>query len=299
MEENILKELIKSRKILKNKFESIRMGDVEKAEKLEKAFKPLTDPLKTLVKLADDKNASKFQNESTHIPNYLKRKYEDNLNSSTPKKKITKQTNVEFSTYKEMSKNNTYDEEEEHSKDDSFYSQTDDMNLSLMSRNKKLDEVYGPYKDETGQWKLGNSNLKVSDDKIIIGNQNWAATPGLFELLFYKNPKHYDKSELEIYKNILLNTSAHKKNFDPKAQLKGNRGQKYKNIIKKVFDSTHTGKGLMRVNLKNSNYIYWDDPNELVDRLKLLVASQNAGHTNHNNEIISIVEELREANIIY
>jgi hypothetical protein len=43
---------------------------------------------------------------------------------------------------------------------------------------------------------------------------------------------------------------------------------------------------------------YWDDPNELVDRLRLLVSSTSAGHTGHNNEIISILEELREARII-
>lgn len=43
---------------------------------------------------------------------------------------------------------------------------------------------------------------------------------------------------------------------------------------------------------------YWDDPNELVDRLRLLASSASAGHTGHNNEIISIIEELREANLI-
>jgi hypothetical protein len=47
------------------------------------------------------------------------------------------------------------------------------------------------------------------------------------------------------------------------------------------------------------NYVYWDDPNELVERLWLLVASQTAGHWGHNNEIVSIiVEELRESGII-
>lgn len=43
---------------------------------------------------------------------------------------------------------------------------------------------------------------------------------------------------------------------------------------------------------------YWDDANELVDRLRLLVSSTSAGHTGHSNEIISIIEELREANLI-
>lgn len=43
---------------------------------------------------------------------------------------------------------------------------------------------------------------------------------------------------------------------------------------------------------------YWNDPNELVDRLRLLIASKSAGHSGHNNEIISIIEELREHKII-
>lgn len=45
-------------------------------------------------------------------------------------------------------------------------------------------------------------------------------------------------------------------------------------------------------------FSYWNDPNELVDRLRLLISSTSAGHTGHNNEIISIIEELRESNII-
>lgn len=49
----------------------------------------------------------------------------------------------------------------------------------------------------------------------------------------------------------------------------------------------------------NLKYTYWDDPNELIDRLRLLVSSSTAGHNAHNNEIVAIIEELREANIIF
>ena len=54
--------------------------------------------------------------------------------------------------------------------------------------------------------------------------------------------------------------------------------------------------------ITNSNpieYVHWDDPNELVDCLRLLDAAQAAGNNNHNNEIISIIEELRETKTIY
>ena len=47
------------------------------------------------------------------------------------------------------------------------------------------------------------------------------------------------------------------------------------------------------------DYIYWDDPNELIDRLRLLMASQAASNPSHNNEIMSIIEELREVKILY
>lgn len=49
---------------------------------------------------------------------------------------------------------------------------------------------------------------------------------------------------------------------------------------------------------ENIVYEYYDDPNELVERLMLLVSSKSAGNTNHDQEINSIVEELRERSII-
>ncbi|CAG9129422.1 unnamed protein product [Plutella xylostella] len=48
----------------------------------------------------------------------------------------------------------------------------------------------------------------------------------------------------------------------------------------------------------NTDLVYWDDPNELIERLQLLIASKDAGNTNHDNEILSIIEELKEAGII-
>lgn len=50
--------------------------------------------------------------------------------------------------------------------------------------------------------------------------------------------------------------------------------------------------------IPNITYEYWDDPNELCKRLRLLIASQNAGNTNHTQEINSIIEELSERGII-
>ena len=62
------------------------------------------------------------------------------------------------------------------------------------------------------------------------------------------------------------------------------------------------GQGVIsRIMILNNNkidYVHWDDSNELVDRLRLLKASRQAGHNAHDNEILSIIEEPREAGFI-
>lgn len=51
---------------------------------------------------------------------------------------------------------------------------------------------------------------------------------------------------------------------------------------------------------KQYKYIYWNHANELCNRLKILVAEINSGNNSKDihNEILSIVEELKEENII-
>ncbi|EGI69183.1 hypothetical protein G5I_02097 [Acromyrmex echinatior] len=62
------------------------------------------------------------------------------------------------------------------------------------------------------------------------------------------------------------------------------------------------GKGViprtMTLNDNKIDYVHWDDLNELVDRLRLLEASRQTGHNAHDNEILLIIEELREADFI-
>ncbi|KYM95853.1 hypothetical protein ALC62_13504 [Cyphomyrmex costatus] len=54
---------------------------------------------------------------------------------------------------------------------------------------------------------------------------------------------------------------------------------------------------VMTLNDNKIDYVHWDNPNELVDRLQLLEASRQAGHNAHDNEIL-FIEELREAGLI-
>lgn len=162
----------------------------------------------------------------------------------------------------------------------------------------RIDSVYGVYVKDN-QWRIGDSVIEIhNDDNITIKGKTYKVTPGLCELLFTKSPKKdlYSSNDLSNYRNILIDSSAHKRNYDQASQINGNKSYKYTNIIKNLVLTE--GKGLMQIHKEKIDYVHWDDPNELVDRLRLLISSQQAGHNNHNNEIQSILEELREADII-
>lgn len=73
--------------------------------------------------------------------------------------------------------------------------------------------------------------------------------------------------------------------------------------VEKMFNFTASphakkGSGLYKDVIPQTQLVYYDDPNELVTRLNLLTSSQRVGNTGVSNEIISILEELRERNII-
>lgn len=153
-------------------------------------------------------------------------------------------------------------------------------------------------------WKIGSKAVQFKPSHIIIGGEKqFQATPGLYELIQLKEPKHYTDDDLKQYKAILQYTSAHRHNYEYDGYITGNRSSKYVKIIKPLFNvGDGEGRGIsdkfLEVNSKSIQYKYWDDVNELVDRLRLLHASQVAGNNSHINEITSIIEELKESNII-
>jgi hypothetical protein len=163
---------------------------------------------------------------------------------------------------------------------------------------------------EIGKWFIGNGVIELKEKKLLIKNIEYKSTPGIFELLFKKYPIGYTQDDQHNYKDILERTSAHRRQYDPKLQIQGRNSYKYLRIIKPLFDSpkrhrhstwddsfSRYGEGMIVEN-RPHQFVFWNDCNELVERLRLLYASKQSGNNSHNNEITALIEELREANII-
>lgn len=178
-----------------------------------------------------------------------------------------------------------------------------------------IDNVFGPYFGKDDKLMLGKYTISFEDnDDIIINNITFRGTPGLYELIFMKKPNEfvYSEEDLTEYSRVIKETSAHLNLSTNK--IKSSSSYKYKNIIKPIIDNISQsstsipimtrrhndteGRGLLRLTSTKPNYVYWNNANELCERLQLLIASRDAGHTGHENEILSIIEELHEAGVI-
>ena len=167
----------------------------------------------------------------------------------------------------------------------------------------QMDTIYGISKGPP--FKLGKFPIRLTENTIQVGETKYESTPGLLELIFLKTskPEKYRAKDLQTYAEILRQTNVHRKNFTKKGHIKAESSEKYRNIIKPALAGKFEyGTGIDIQNKKLNDlplqYIYFDDPNEIIERLRLITASAAAGNTAHTNEIISIISELRERRII-
>ena len=154
--------------------------------------------------------------------------------------------------------------------------------------------------------KIGDSPIVFIKTYVKVQNEVYPKTTGLLQLLFQKQPdlKHIGSNDIENYRKIVEVTNAFRRNYNETQPLRKSNSNNYKDFTGPYFDkSTNrnvSASGLLpkyKITRKDMHldYVYWDDPNELVDRLRLLLAELEAGNQSHTNKIHSIIEELKEA----
>lgn len=313
-EKKIKNEIIKSTQSIKKKYRDLHKERFINEEHFREQFKPIIDPIHrfidskeqllgidTNLNSEDAEQVQEIQTEepgifdkntpSSHIRSFDTGIDNQIFHSSTSNKRPTSLKSFDDSAvdHKIYRASTT-------SKSPTSLKSLDDCAKILNTRQH--DKRFGIRKLTNG-YMLGQTAVKLNDDKIYVKNKNFKLSDGLRNLLFLTQPKKYTDNDLKVYKDILLLTDTNKISLD---NISDYKKIKYKEIIQPLFKS---GNGIqteyMVLNKKNddSKYTYWDDPNELIERLRLLVSSNSAGHNAHNNEILSIIEELKEANIIY
>ena len=220
--EEMIKDFIETRKRIKDNFIAHKVGEADYQTGLTKLFKPVTETQKATAKEITDAQkatAEKFTSELLpiregieEIPTKLFKKifpaidFKDSDIIKLGPLAVT-------SLIKALTKNN-------------------------------IDLTFGIYA-QNGKFKIGdkfiiieNNDIKIKDNGEII--KTFEGTPGLWELVTSKNPKpdNYNDEDLNKYQQLIILTNAAYKNNNPtQNKPKSNRGQKWKEIIKFIWEA--------------------------------------------------------------
>ena len=287
---------------VRRKFRQFKDGNVESERQLEQQYKPIIKELKKVEPKIEVKTEKLKEEEKKEEPMEYESEDDDNYFGPSFKPDVVSTPN----RLHEAVSSPSGLQSASHYVEEKFENPLTQKYMKILLKDaggkaRTIDHEFGPRYDSQGNTLMvGEKVLEFDPDgALLINNTRYEPTEGLYELLFKRLPDEevYTDDDLQAYKSILIATNAHKKGYKFHNPIRRDSSLKYRFIVKQLFP-TKEGRGVVWKSAKSRDLVHWDDPNELVDRLKLLAASAESGNTSHSNEILNIVEELREAGYI-
>ena len=292
--EELIKDLIETRKRIKDNFITRKVGESEYQTGLTKLFKPVTETQKATAKEiteAQKATAEKITSELIPIKEGVKELPLKLFNQVFP--------SIEFN-------------------------ERDITNLGSIAVNN-LKRYFKPnegdlstgIRDKDGSFFIGSEPIRIRDNNIFIDNIKFTGTSGLWKLITSKNipdKSEYTPEDLINYSYIMSLTNTARNKYNPRGQYRGGNNRKMNEIIKPFvkeleYDNTdnkinfktkvleHFGQEV-ETEIPGGGLILPSDPNALINRFDLLFSSKKAGHTGVKNEIVSILDELKRQGVI-
>ena len=275
----IVKEYLELKKKIRSNFLSERVGEQQLQTDLSKFYKPITETQKATTREITEglkpvrEGLETIRKEVHDIPGIV--------SDMEAVKKYGQEKQEEEEEEDE-------EEEEELGVYPKYYLDQDDN-----------DEIFGIRKVKS-RYYIGNKRVTFEDDDIIIKEtgRKFSGTPGLWGLITSKNPDKdlidWTKDDRNSYDKLMLITNALHKDYNQRKGPRSNKGVKWTNILSSIWFNKEPKKGYEGSGV----VVIPSDPNALLERLDLLLASQEAGHTGVRNELVSICDELKRQGVL-
>ena len=186
----------------------------------------------------------------------------------------------------------TEEKEEEEEDDEELVGEIAKNYLNIEFPDKK----FGIRKEGIHHY-IGNKHVIIKDNDIIITKtgERLEGTTGLWELIMSKNPQNFSDMDYDNYKYLIITSNVLHRGNNPKNPYpKASGSYKWIFLLRPIWfgekpKEGYQGKGVV---------VIPSDPNALLERLDLLLASQEAGHTGVRNELVSICDELKRQGVL-
>ena len=306
----IVKEYLELKNRIRGNLLSERIGESQLQTDLSKFYRPITETQKATTREITEglkpisERLENIRREVHDIPG--------TISSEIAIKKYEKELKEEEKREKELAEKAEEKEEEE---EDKYLGKTAYRYLHK-KESYKSDLPFGIHKGNDGFYYLGaekipntpktynlNSKYKltIADNNIVVDDEKFIGTPGLWELIMadVPEPKLIKPSDLDSYKKLLLKTNTLHHNFDPNNPYpRASTSYKWENILSPIWKEMKEEKEAAKKTAGKGVVVISSDPNALLERLDLLLASQEAGHTGVRNELVSICDELKRQGVL-
>ena len=199
----IVNEFLRTRQNIKQNFLSERVGDFSTQYELSKLFKPVTDMHKDL-KEGLVSELKPIREGMKNLPKAI--------------------------TFPQFPSITAYDDDDGEEEKDVFIGDIAEQYLRKFTTVSGADKTFGLW-DKDGKFYIRNKEANLKENNIIVGNKEYAGTPGLWELIVARSPddKIFTNGDYDNYAEIMNSTNALRRNNDesetkPKANTswKGN-----------------------------------------------------------------------------
>ena len=273
--DKLVDDFLKTRQNIKRNFEDEKLSNLGYKEETEKLFKPITQSI-TESKELQNKSFDRILNRIDENENLIATNQTKIYQKLRQIPAIAGPTTIKVSS---LIKNY----------------------LSDNSKERSMAGYSIRYNNQTNNFTIGNQIINFDNNIMEIAGKKYEATPGLMELLTKKDP-NIDlciEEDFDDYKEIILNTNALYQNFDPESKrLNSDQSEKWKLIKNRLFPNLLKKKGGQLINQSETITFLPNDPIELINQLKLSLASKSAGNNGEDNKINAILDELLRQKII-
>ena len=207
--EELVRDFIETRKRIKDNFVARKVGEAEYQTGLTKLFKPVTETQKAAAKeITEAQKAAAEKITKELLP--IKESIEGLPGAITfptfPAVEMTK----EKTELGPIAKNALID----------------------LASKKGVDKVFGLNK-ENKRFKIGDKQIKIKGDNIIIDDVEYEGTPGLWELIMLDTPQNFTDEDFINYGELLIQTNAIAQKNNPN-KPKSSRSYKWNKIISPI-----------------------------------------------------------------
>ena len=218
----IVKEYLELKKNIRDNLLSERTGELELQTDLSKFYRPITETQKATVREITE-GLRPIKEGIENLPQAIKFPPIQPLGEASGQEKLFEKLLEPF--------------EEEASEEEKPLDLGEIAKEYLYRKEPYPRDATFGIREEKGLYYIGNKQATIVNNNILIEDENFEGTPGLWKLLMTKTPKYFSDKDYNNYARLMLKTNAlHQNNNPNNPHPKSSSGKEWLGLLSPIWE---------------------------------------------------------------